>query len=98
MVPPRPHPPTPSPIAPPSPGRGGATAQKRLNLNEPRGLAGVPPLPVGWGGDGRGGQGVRSTELAPPLSPGVPLYYTSSSRTTPGNPSTKSAPNTRAGV
>src|SRR5215213_10669250 len=46
MVPPRPHPPTPSPIAPPSPGRGGATARKRLNLSVPRGFAGFPPLPV----------------------------------------------------
>ncbi len=48
----RPHPPTPSPIAPPSPGRGGATTPSPENARE-----GVPPLPDGGGAMGEGARG-----------------------------------------
>jgi amino acid adenylation domain-containing protein len=48
-----PHPPTPSPIAPPSPGRGGATTQ---TARIARGW-GFPPLPGDGGAMGEGGQG-----------------------------------------
>src|SRR5215210_7031018 len=54
LYPLRPHPPTPSPIAPPPTGRGGATTQ------EPSSSAlgsTFPPLPVEGGAMGEGGQG-----------------------------------------
>jgi acyl transferase domain-containing protein/acyl carrier protein len=55
-----PHPPSPSPIALPPTGRGGAATQ---NQSSPSllPLGGGAPSPGGWESDGRGGQGVRST-------------------------------------
>jgi enediyne biosynthesis protein E4 len=57
---PGPHPPTPSPIAHPPTGRGGAATQSEpiASLREAGGGA---PSPGGRESDGRGGQGVRST-------------------------------------
>jgi hypothetical protein len=54
-----PHPLSPSPISPPTTGRGG-TPVVRVAEIEPIRSSRVPPLPGGWESDGRGGQGVRS--------------------------------------
>jgi hypothetical protein len=48
----RPHPPTPSPIAPPASGRGAPPPKRREIRGE-----GVPPLPVGGGATGEGARG-----------------------------------------
>jgi ATP-binding cassette subfamily B protein len=52
-APEEPHPPTPSPVAPPPAGRGGATAQRPDDAH----AVSFPPLPVEGGAMGEGGQG-----------------------------------------